>query len=521
MSPEMVEAVASLWLLALTLLGIISVVIFRNQLKNFLDKLTTLVIKKGDTEISLTQETKTIPEGTETPGEKLASPEKIDLDIPEKPEPKTTKELWWAMVHAFNSRKIEEGERAFKNLQESTANGVEKLKNEIVYLFHRYKFASDTSSLVKLTALTKRREVASFAYGWIGFCYRESDDFVKAAEAFEHSAHASETEREKASRIVEAAQCIFKTGKHQDALEKIMSEIGGAAEPDVLFCLYEGLSSLYGLAEEPELRALALEKAIEIKPNDVSLLFFAAHSYSEKSSTALALLHYKTLLRFNAEHTSALNNIGVEYKLAEMPILAVQSYMKAAELKETLASANLADLYLGAGFKQEAQKVLNEAKLQADLHPKIGTAISAISEQQEEEKKIEKNIIKDGQEQQRFLRNFADAYFSRIADCPSFLGFWRSHDGIVLNITAEKPSLEGRWTRAKEKYKLTGQVSNRGAKLNNQKMRYLGREMELGFFDDGYGYAYMSIDGMKLNIMNIKEQKQFFVTLEKIKEKKP
>ena len=97
-------------------------------------------------------------------------------------------------------------------------------------------------------------------------------------------------------------------GRPQEAYDKIMHELASVSSPAAAAELYQGLASLYEEEGNHELRAIAVEKALEARPEDTSMRFNAAYSFSEKGFAALALLHYSTLRRFKPDHATALNN---------------------------------------------------------------------------------------------------------------------------------------------------------------------------------------------------------------------
>src|SRR2546421_13119309 len=127
----------------------------------------------------------------------------------------------------------------------------------------------------------------------MGRCYAKAGDFQRAAEAYEVAAHLSDTEEERADHVVAGAGYFFKAGNKDNAYSWLMSQLGVITSLDAASKLYEGLAALYHLDDNAEFRAIALEKALERRPNDTSLHFDAAYSYSEGKLEKLALLHYK------------------------------------------------------------------------------------------------------------------------------------------------------------------------------------------------------------------------------------
>jgi tetratricopeptide (TPR) repeat protein len=440
------------------------------------------------------------------------------------------------MLIAFLSRNIEEAEKAFVKLQESEADPIEKIKNETRYLWMRYNFANDISSLARLETLAERKEYSAYALYWMGRCYETVDQYEKASAAYEKSARLCEieeqyTEEQHAEDIVAIARCLLKAREKITAFERIMNELKDMTDPSALAKLYEGLASLYGLNQEPEFRAIALEKALESKP-DVNLQFSAAYSYSRKDENlaALALLHYKTLLRFQPDHAVALNNIGVQYRSLQMPIRSIKYYRMSAAHGETLAMANLANIFMNVGLAEEASEILHKAIQQENVHKNIGSALAALSENEDEESKIEERLLNSSREQQRFISLFAEAYFVSQPNCPPFEGEWQLQNSMEVTISRVGDYIEGNGVRDKEEYKSKCLFSNRGAKVSidrKTKRATLGSLLSASPFSSPFsssdisvnhasGYAYLSLDGQQLFIMSLESNLPSFETLTRL-----
>ena len=105
-----------------------------------------------------------------------------------------------------------------------------------------------------------------------------------------------------------------------------------------------------------ELRAFALEKALELRPNNTDLLFSTAYSYAKDKFDDLALFHYKQVASLTEDNQGTTNNLGVQYEKADMPIASVENYKKSIKKVKLLASANLAYRYMNAGFLMKRKK---------------------------------------------------------------------------------------------------------------------------------------------------------------------
>ena len=390
---------------------------------------------------------------------------------------------------------------AYKSLQETEHDPREKLANQVIHQYFRY-IAGATSAIEELQRLAATPDQSSLAYFWMGTCYEQSDEFEKAACAFKESALASDTPVLRSQRLERAAICLFKSGNRESAFSTIVEEISDAGDREAMASLYNGLASLYKLADDPELRAIALEKALELSPNDVDLLFNAGYAHGEKGSSHLNLLHYKKLLEFRSDHAIGLNNVAIAYANLNMPIRAVTSYKAAVGELSTLAAANLANTFMDAGFKEEAESVLGKAREQGDLHPNVGSSMASLSKKDDDESQTEQQVAKMALEQQRFLRIFGESYFIP-ADRGDFSGEWHAEDGAATIVSETGDQIVGFRGDAPVKH-FDGLVRNRAARITTY----------TPYKADRTGFAYLSVDGTTLLMMILNgTEEHLFLTL--------
>jgi tetratricopeptide (TPR) repeat protein len=257
--------------------------------------------------------------------------------------------------------------------------------------------------------------------------------------------------------------------------------------------------------------AIALQKAIEYKPNDTQLRFDAARSFGDSNFNALALMNYQTLLRFEPDNAGALNNIGIVYGAMKMPARQSDSYKKAFEKGLTIAAANLAYEYMNAGFMDEATEILNKAKEKEDVHPNVGNALAAAANKKQEESTMEQEALEAAREQRQFVLSFAQAYFSEPSTNPQYEGSWHFPDGVEAAIRRKDSELEITWERNDEAVIMTLRTQNRGALVT----KYSRKERFLPTSLGDKGYAYLSEDDQHMSIMVLDDNRHFFLTLKR------
>lgn len=517
---EVLQALGNLGLVAISVVALIAMIIFYKPIRDILENFTRVQVEHGETKLSVSQERDEIEEKAEVQTEEQAVGEMPKASSDGKAsqpnlevEPETSDEWLSEMMFAFSANEIERGETAYKRAQESESDAVQKLKNEAFYLYLRYR-SRDAYALGKLQAMIERTSATPEAlfeiYKFIGSSYELSNDFLKAAAAYESSAENAQTEDNRANSVGSVARCLFAAGEQEQAYGRVTEEIGKLESNKALSALYKSLASLYESSEDTELRAIALEKALEYAPNDTSLRFDTAYSYGQNSFDTLALLHYDTLLKFEPRSSTSLNNIAVAYGELQMEVHKTRFLKKAVEENESLAAANLAYQYIDAGFVEEAMQILNEAKQKENVHPNVGRALANATEKQETELKTEKQAIENALEQRNFLLSFAEAYLIDCAASDGFEGIWYFDDGTEANAVYEVDTLKIQWERNGKEHYLKAYPKNCGAKITeySRKEKYISTDLA------DKGYAVLE-SGKQINIMILKGGRHTFLTLKR------
>lgn len=433
----------------------------------------------------------------------------------EKKSPKKPDDLKIEMVIAFMEGKKDEAERIFEELKSVERDAKTRKEHEVTYYFARARFAQDTHAFAELNKFAKDQEVCSLAFFYTGVVYQNSKDYEKAASAFE-SSMINAPENDLAARLVRSAECYVSDGQPMRALEILKSKLTEFTKAEHLATVYVGMAEAFKNTGNKEFQVFALEKAVELKPNDTDLRFRIAWAYSDQGRKKMALLHYSTLKTFQKDGEGMLNNLGVECERFDLNIRAVRYYKQAFELKNTLAGANLAYQYMNAGFYAEAKETLEKAKAYPDVHPNVGSAIAALSKMEEDENEKARELNKQGLEEQKFLKVFAEAYFVNDASPTPFAGQWLSENGEQLVVAQMGSRISAEWTHDKKMNELSGDVSNRGAKFKRktgaekmQLLSILGTSETSGYIyvsKDGKTMRWLTLDGDEISFSNFTKQ---------------
>jgi tetratricopeptide (TPR) repeat protein len=429
-------------------------------------------------------------------------------NLAELPAGDSDKEDSWRTV-LFRELMAEDGdlakaEEAYRHVQEAEEDPNRKHFTELVYLYNRFG-RGDQSALERLEDLAEDNEVSddfkSDRLFMLGRAYQRIASNQKASDAYEQSLAFAPDASGKARAIAGIANTLFRRGQPEEALQTVEEAIANTSDTDAKAILYQRLADQFDETGQQELRALALEKILEYRPSDNTVRFKAAWAYSEANLNHLALYHYGIVLNTSPNDDWTHNNEAVEYIRLEMKTLAVSAYRKASDLGNTLAAANLAYQLLGAGFTDEAMKLLDEARLKEDPHPNVGQAIAAVAQAKQRDKETEEKVTKAAREQRYFMLAYADALFLQTDSTSGFAGSWLSDEGVPVTIVRTEQGISASWTIKDRNYSFSGTPNRGTAKIDSiQWTSSSGYSLERVA---DKGYAYLSEDGRSIRILGI------------------
>lgn len=502
---ENIKAVASLWPLALivllTLVGIAILIFFLPQTRNFISGLKNLKIKFWTTELALNQPINTPlkPEVETNVKEAATSAPQIEKKEDEQANADNQPELDLNSDHGLYfylvTGKLEEAEKVFQKLQSTTTDPEVRIRREAFYLQERFE-KGDTSAQTKLHQLEIRGEEVKS--GWLGYikrmdalCYEFSRDYEKAVDKFKDSAASCATDGGRARSLGMAAKSLYKFNRKEEAFRLLKEAFSIIQDSDAKISLLDVLADLYKKENDNFNHALTLQLALSFQPNSKDLLFKTAYACAEAELTELAVLHYETLVQIDSTHNSALNNLGVAFDKLKIRSLAIKNYKRAIDIDETLSAANFANVLIGIGALDEAEKLLSEAKTKKEVHPNVMTALVSLDEAKEDAKESRTKSLNLASAQYQYLLEFAGAMlFANQTQFP-LGGKWKNANGEVISIKAESTNgIELVWSES-----------------NNEKFRFKGNTM--GLASKGKVEQWKEPSGISLLLLTGKPEGKF------------
>lgn len=537
----MVTAIGNLWPLFLILLVSVILYNWRNEwpahLKNliFRAKLGSLeaeIRREFQKETSVAVTPDLVLPATVGEAESLQKLPSAEVDAARPPADLPNLSLRSTELIAFWDKNEAAAVEAYERLQKAESDPTKKLENEARHFYLRYRHLGDAKALSQLESLKHNPGVISVVNFWLGIAHEESDP-EKAGEYFEKAVETATSDIQLQHAIAAGARCL----DPERGISRVAHELTRTKNPETLKSCFLSLATLFERLGRHNLRAIACEKALEYSPNDTDLLFSAAYSYSLSGLLKLSVHHYKSILSFESNNAVTWNNLGAAYDHLNLPLNSVAAYQRSVSLKHTLAMANLAHLFIKAGFEDHAIALLREANAEENVDPNVGRASVKLADDKEKEKRINEQIIETARITQRFFRLFGDGYFIESDSASlSFSGKWKSERDIELVIERKEDALTGTWT-AKTKglpvllshgatetvYSFSGTARNRGATIEiHQKKEYsetisgsIG--LQSTFLTAAStlveeGYAYLTNDGKELHTLTFKDSRH---TIEK------
>lgn len=427
MDVEQLKAIASLWKLVLAFavsMGLVLLAtVYREQSRLFLQRLARFKVKRGSTELSVNHDDELTSNDARGSAKALGRDQKAGPpaaivtpeDAPKLQEPKPEgleMEPSFGMWMALYDGRMDDAKVLFEKVQAAEKDPEQRLKTEASYLAFRFE-KGDAGAQKQLQLLEEKAKQYPSALAAIkradAECYVFADSHDSAVSIFEEAARISPTDLDRASNLASAADARMKIGQSSEGRALILDALTSINSRDAQAVLYDKLASMYAKANDTQSQALMLEKVAGCRVNSKEAHFNAAYAYANAGDNRLAAWHYSKALEIDAKYGMALNNLGVCFTQLKAPALAFGVYRKAADLGETLAAANLANILMDAGATHEADEVLAKARETKDYHKNVNNALVRLQTIRTESLQLRDQIIEAGNVARQWLAKLLPA----------------------------------------------------------------------------------------------------------------
>jgi tetratricopeptide (TPR) repeat protein len=209
-------------------------------------------------------------------------------------------------------------------------------------------------------------------------------------------AKSQETKADRASDAIDAFRKA-KNVKNADETSAALRKLADG-EPPLQVILTSTVRTILEDEEAGGFTIALLERQLELNPDDYDARFQLAFKQSEAGNEAIALHHYYKIPHGERSGITW-NNIGAASDQLGLPTKAVDAFIRASGMDETLPLANLGFKLLNIGFQELAREQCSKALKHPKPHPNVGNLVTALASVEENEKAHQKSVL-DGVETQ-------------------------------------------------------------------------------------------------------------------------
>ena len=521
-SSKFIEAIGELWPLVLVVCGTFLIWIFRKSIEEILPKLTKVKTRNAEFDLGGGKE-KDIETLFQTGIDILEKPKGEEELIPTKQARDNEESISLiSFLDALIDKDLDKAEEIKKQLFNAETDELKKKELTITCLSYHYQVTNDKAVLTKLQQFGDDEQfvtLKSYTLAQIGECYKSTEQYDKARGAFEQAVDSANTEDERIPSIIQIAQCQVKSGLPEEALKLLEEVLRGELSEENRAILFRGIASTEKNLGDKTMEAVALEKVTEYEPEDSNAAFAAAYAQSHTGMSHISFKNYLREIHLNPDSSTGRNNLGVELAELDMPIRSVKYYRLAETKGSTLSAANLASLLINKGFHTDARELLIKAQSADDVHPNVNRALATIEDQETQEVERWSKCEELAEQQKRFLRRFAEAYYTPKHPLPRFAGNWSLQDGEEIRITQQQATISMEWGSGPKRIKITGEQKNSAAKITIYRAKSsLLPTTDAPRYDTGTsGLAYLSPDASEIYASTFGKDKPFHLVLSKTK----
>ncbi len=407
-----VAAIAQLWPMLLIVFFIIVFISYRKRIPLIFSKISKVSSKTqlGEYTVELLKESASENQSI-TSRDRHTDSTKNEI-IPEIVETKEASFL--TIFEAFYSGNFEEANNLFEELQNKTPDIENKELNRILYIEYTiyYQQINSIQELENIVSNTQYQSTKYHGYKVIAYYYSKNKQFDEAIKFLSLAQQYTKNEKEKTTIAISISDAI-KYSNTEEAINFILKFSKDIKECTELSRLYITIAKLYQDNEQFQEECFARELALKYDPSNDSNIFSLAYDYNEErlGLSSLSYLHYKNI-QFNKFHRqSATNNLGVIFQSWGLKGQAVKMYKLALELESNISAANLANKYMNEGFYEEAQELLNKAKLQNDATENVFSSLQILNSNIKSEEEKENLYSEQASKHLVYMQRYSEAFF--------------------------------------------------------------------------------------------------------------
>lgn len=510
---EFIKTIGSQWQFLLVVFLITIFIIKWKTIWSAVSTFTQIRVKRGDNEFEIHREKENVPINHQN-GQKKVKPKEDDLEDENKDgdtinDDKDFNSLEIQYFDYLIDRNHTEAEKVLNKILEQQETPEKRNDIKIRSLYQRHLYG-DTKALNELEDYIKNQDNKNNkanALFYAGLIYKEANNPERAIELFKKSIRITSEEEHKVFCIRELSNIYFENDSKNEAIEILLDNQKEIKNSQNLSKLYLYIAKYYEKQDEKLLQAVAFQKALELVPNDSSLLFDSAYNFSDtKENKDVGLYLYKKLLNYQPKDENTLNNTGVAYANLNLKFQSINYYKKAINQNSSLASANLVHELIKVGLDDEAKDYISKAEKFDEVHDNLIRAKSDLFEKIRDEKELEKSLMDTANKKYKFYKYFGNAAFDNSGTLNHFPSELKiDNHKVRVTFLNNKKVVKINWEVAEEKHSISGTITNRAIQANYKKPK-----KNIYNFGDHDRYSYDDYAGIGYILEKANEMKFFF-----------
>jgi tetratricopeptide (TPR) repeat protein len=395
-----------------------------------------------------------------SPPEQKDSPKNFDSDF-KNPTPSWTRDHYETSIVHLTLLNDEAGVQrvydAYLATSESSSGD-----NTTTWQAHREYarlYMGRGGNLDRLKRLSDNNPQNPTMLGYLARVYSMYDRYQEAAKKYIAAAEATADFEQQTRYLQAAAHAYVACGDFPQArslAETIRLTVTKAPSNEIL--LVQTLRNIFQAEQNDDAALAALERIVELRPDDFDSRSNLAYKHNENGNKDLALHHY---LQIPYQERTAIswNNLGVSFSEFKLGAKCVQAYRRAEAMGDTLAMSNLGNALVSAGFVKEAKEQCNKALATEAPHKNVSELLARLARLPDEEDDKQKEILKNSEPKIKFYNRLGRA---STASKPKSIGFsWQGPDCVlILALDDQTMKLTGIYERDANPFLLSGLLTS-------------------------------------------------------------
>lgn len=463
---EIINAIGKQWKFLLTIFIITITIIKWKTIWIFLGTLSEIRLKRGTNELELKRENKEEIRVTEPEKNTQEKNSPKDKTEEKKLEEYEQNHSAFTLYHkAIFDKNYKESESQLEKMIQSEDSPKRRYELRISDFYWRYQ-QGNTYAFEELEQFTSEikndSEQKAFALYYLGVIYNDTNNPKNSLELLKESLSISKDDHQKHRCIDKISSIYYTIGRKKESLKFLLKNLNNLQEKRHKSNIYKSIAEYYKKEENLLFSSISYQKALELSPNNTSLLFDLAYSFGNNANEFqdLAILLYKKIIALDSSKNMALNNLGVSYSNVGLKIKSIESYKKSFKENNSLAASNLAYILIENGFEEEAINYLENAREKdKEPHDNVFSALETVKSQVKEEKNKEKNILEKANQKLIFFSQFGEYALNNEIISLSESEKWIMNE---LEVTVEKTEklLIIEWESGEEKHSIRAKCIN-------------------------------------------------------------